>query len=111
MREMLERWHWIMREQFGISPKLTLRALMRSPQYVVQLCKFSSIYSGRLEIRPCLHDRGAEAGAVRGEYFWQDLYVAQKIFKASPRKHVDVGSRINGFVAHVASFREIEVID
>ncbi|UWU16177.1 DUF268 domain-containing protein [Rhizobium sullae] len=28
-----------------------------------------------------------------------------------PERHIDVGSRIDGFVAHVASFREIEVFD
>lgn len=37
--------------------------------------------------------------------------MARWIYEAAPIKHVDVGSRVNGFVAHVASFREIEVID
>jgi len=44
-------------------------------------------------------------------YFFQDLWVAQLIFKNNPLKHVDIGSRIDGFVAHVATFREIEVYD
>ena len=29
----------------------------------------------------------------------------------NPRRHLDVGSRIDGFVAHVASFRKIEILD
>jgi hypothetical protein len=33
------------------------------------------------------------------------------IFEARPEKHVDIGSRVDGFVAHVASFRDIEVFD
>jgi hypothetical protein len=33
------------------------------------------------------------------------------IFESRPARHVDVGSRVDGFVAHVASFREIEVFD
>ena len=37
--------------------------------------------------------------------------VARLIFEAKPEKHVDIGSRLDGFVAHVASFREIEVFD
>ncbi|GAP71348.1 hypothetical protein SAMD00024442_11_5 [Candidatus Symbiothrix dinenymphae] len=41
----------------------------------------------------------------------QLIYVAQQIFKQQPVKHVDVGSRIDGFVAHVAGYREIEVMD
>ncbi len=64
-----------------------------------------------MSLLPCLQDRHDKAGAVEDEYFWQDLYVARKIYHANPGKHVDVGSRIDGFVAHVASFRKIEVID
>jgi len=55
-------------------------------------------------------DRGS-AGGGRGHYFHQDLLVAHWIHERRPVRHVDVGSRIDGFVAHVASFRQIEVID
>ena len=44
-------------------------------------------------------------------YYHQDLHVANRIFTNEPEKHVDIGSRIDGFVANVASFREIEVFD
>lgn len=60
---------------------------------------------------PCLNDRDDSAGFVRNPYFPQDLFVAKKIFHNRPIKHVDIGSRIDGFVAHVAVFREIEVFD
>jgi hypothetical protein len=60
---------------------------------------------------PCLTDFYDQPGVARGHYFHQDLLVAQKIFARNPTKHVDIGSRIDGFVAHVASFREIEVWD
>jgi hypothetical protein len=60
---------------------------------------------------PCLGDRFEEGGATGSEYFWQDLLVARWVYEAAPVRHVDVGSRIDGFVAHVASFREIEVFD
>lgn len=60
---------------------------------------------------PCLADNIAEGGTTKGHYFHQDLWVAGQIFKENPEKHVDVGSRIDGFVAHVASFRPIEVFD
>ena len=58
-----------------------------------------------------MHDWYEEGGATKSEYFWQDLYVARMIHAAQPQKHVDIGSRVDGFVAHVASFREIEVFD
>lgn len=66
---------------------------------------------GRARLRPQLMDRAQAAGTMRGAYFHQDLLVAQRIFAANPRRHIDVGSRIDGFVAHVASFRQIEIVD
>lgn len=60
---------------------------------------------------PCLDERRIPAGVARGAYFHHDLVVAQAIFAEDPIRHIDVGSRIDGFVAHVAAFREIEVID
>ena len=60
---------------------------------------------------PCLADRYDVSGVAKGQYFHQDLLVAQQIHRAAPGRHVDVGSRVDGFVAHVASFMPIEVID
>ena len=37
--------------------------------------------------------------------------MARAIHDANPIKHVDIGSRVDGFVAHIASFRECEVFD
>jgi len=58
-----------------------------------------------------LTDRFDPGGDASGHYFHQDLIVARRIFERDPRKHVDVGSRIDGFVAHLAVFRQVEVID
>ncbi len=63
------------------------------------------------KLYPCLSDRYEESGLANGHYFHQDLHVAQLVFRNNPRRHVDVGSRVDGFVAHVAAFREIEVFD
>jgi len=60
---------------------------------------------------PSLFDMYEGSGVASGHYFHQDLLVAQKIFQRQPEKHVDVGSRVESFVAHVASFRSIEVLD
>lgn len=60
---------------------------------------------------PCLWDRYSAGGAARGHYFWQDLYVARKLYERRPDRHVDIGSRVDGFVAHVAVFMPIEVFD
>ena len=60
---------------------------------------------------PCLHDRRETAGVASGHYFHQDLHMAQLIHAADPPVHVDVGSRIDGFVAHIAAFCTVEVLD
>lgn len=60
---------------------------------------------------PCLHDKDDDSWTARGHYFHQDLLIAQKIFKTNPKKHVDIWSRVDWFVAHIATFREIEVLD
>ncbi len=60
---------------------------------------------------PCLDERETDSGSASGHYFHQDLLVATRIFHNNPQRHVDIGSRIDGVVAHVAVFREIEVFD
>lgn len=60
---------------------------------------------------PILSDYKEESGSASGHYFHQDLLVAQLIHAANPTRHVDIGSRIDGFVAHVAAFRQIDVLD
>ena len=60
---------------------------------------------------PCTKDKFLSSGITSGHYFHQDLYVAHEIFKAQPIKHIDIGSRIDGFIAHLAVFREVEVFD
>ena len=65
----------------------------------------------KVSLFPQLKDKKASGGTISGHYFHQDLLVARKIFLDKPEKHIDIASRIDGFVAHVAVFREIEVFD
>ena len=63
------------------------------------------------KLYPIINDKKAKGGVMNGAYFHQDLYVARKIFELNPINHLDIGSRTDGFVAHVASFRKIDIID
>lgn len=63
------------------------------------------------KLHPIYSDYKEQAGSATGHYFHQDLLVASYVAKKNPIRHVDIGSRIDGFVAHVASFRPIEIID
>lgn len=60
---------------------------------------------------PILNERFESSGILSGHYFHQDLLVARKIFENNPGNHLDIGSRTDGFVAHIAVFRKIEVMD
>ena len=63
------------------------------------------------KLSPILTEKYEEGGVMKGDYFNQDLYVARLVHDANPEKHLDIGSRTDGFVAHVASFRNIDIID
>jgi hypothetical protein len=111
LRQTADRLHWLLSAQFGLDARAAFRSVLGLPRFVRDWLRFRSSYSGRMQIMPCLHDWYEEGGVTRSEYFWQDLQVARMIFESSPEKHVDIGSRVDGFVAHVASFRELEVLD
>ena len=107
----LARLEWLLITQFGLDPRKMVRAIWSLPFYILSYVRFRVLFSGVMASIPCLHDVGVEGGATKSEYFWLDLIVARRICKNFPEKHVDIGSRVDGFVAHVASFREIEVFD
>lgn len=102
---------------FGFTPKKFYYSLKGMPVFFRNYKIFNTLLlkeNTDFEITnfyPCPDDRFDYAGALLGHYFHQDIYTANKIWKNNPYKHVDIGSRIDGFVAHVASFREIEVFD
>jgi SAM-dependent methyltransferase len=102
---------------FGFDFEKTLVALRRLWPYLRDLRTLRrqlalhdpSFAVGKLY--PCLTDRDAPNGSTDNVYFHQDLLVARRVHANNPAVHVDVGSRIDGFVAHVAAFRAIRVID
>lgn len=63
------------------------------------------------KLAPVLFQFKSSAGVASGAYFHHDLLVASEIFQKNPNMHLDVGSRIDGFVALVAAFRKIYVLD
>ncbi len=64
-----------------------------------------------MKFYPILDDKYKQGGTAKGHYFHQDLLVAQKIYKAKPVRHIDIGSRVDGFIAHLATFRKVEILD
>lgn len=108
-------YYWLL--AFGIDMRRFIPALIGLPSVLREyraLKKQNKAIGSKWKLRftmPVIEDRYSSAGKVSGHYFHQDLLVARRIFQRKPVKHVDVGSRIDGFVAHVAAFRPIEVFD
>jgi hypothetical protein len=111
LKRFLVKIHWILSSQFGLDPLIIVKSFRGLPRFIKEWFEFRKNYLGPMNLMPCLNDWYAEGGTTKNEYFWQDLLVARWIFEAKPQRHVDVGSRVDGFVAHVASFRDIEVFD
>jgi hypothetical protein len=100
----------------GFDPTQTISFLSNIVPFLRERGQLKKQLSGSSEfpfgkLYPILNETKVSSGAMNGHYFHQDLFVAQLIFQNNPAKHVDIGSRTDGFVAHVASFRSIEVID
>jgi SAM-dependent methyltransferase len=102
--------------RLGIDPITGAANLRGVPNFMADLRAFKQANTNADlwpigDLVPCLKDRFEESGAASGHYFHQDLLVARRIHARAPQAHVDIGSRIDGFVAHVASYRPIEVLD
>ena len=103
-------------EQIGISPSKIKHRYYGKVRYKNNFIEFTKLLGDSNEWPignqyPILDEWYGDSGAARGHYFHQDIWAARKIFHRNPVRHIDVGSRIDGFVAHVACFREIEVYD
>ena len=103
--------------EMGIDFIKMMRSISSVPFFIsdyVALKKQKGLTRGHFEfgsLWPCLSDRRSAGGVASGAYFHHDLLIARRIYENNPKNHVDIGSRIDGLVAHIASFREVTVFD
>lgn len=57
------------------------------------------------------YDRYSTAGMASGHYFHQDIWAAKILYDSRIKKHVDVGSRIDGFIGHILPFCQVSYVD
>ncbi len=104
-------------QSLGVNPRRFWRSVTKLPAFARDWIAYSrSAGAEELPVRlrylyPILEDLGDEAGVASGHYFHQDLWAARKVFARRPVEHVDVGSRIDGFVAHLLTFMPVMVVD
>lgn len=116
--ELLKTIYRIISNLF-IDPLLVMRKFKGLIPFLRNLNQYKKIYKSNgsnfaLKIKniyPILSDRYEGAGNIDGHYFLQDLWAAKLIFDKRIPFHVDVGSRIDGFIAHILPFCKVEYID
>jgi len=99
--------------QLGFDPLRTITGLRFIPKFISSWFHFlwKNNFRSSWRLSPVLNDFSSQAGSADGHYFWQDLICATWIHESAPKKHLDVGSRIDGFLAHLLSFRAVTLVD
>lgn len=61
---------------------------------------------------PIISDYRTSAANLDAHYFLQDIWFAKRIIRANPDRHFDIGSRVDGFLAHLlAADVKVNMID
>lgn len=103
--------------ELGFNPLNTIWFVRSFPRYIYQFINFWIKTKKAQQIPPigtpfpCMLDRYESAGSLPKHYFHQDLWAARKVYQNNPEHHIDVGSRIDGFIAHILTFRDVEILD
>ena len=95
---------------FGLNIKKTL-SLINLVKYFKHYMLFRQLGGKVKNFYPMLDDFEDNAANIKNHLFHADLLTSQKVFKKNPIKHLDIGSRIDGVVAQIASFRKLDVCD
>lgn len=94
--------------EFGMTNETFIRADAEKYQ---QLNRRESFALQEKYMWPIIADKYAPAGAT-GNYFWQDLWAARLIIEQGVKEHFDIGSRLDGFIAHLlAAGIDVTMID
>jgi hypothetical protein len=101
----------------GFQPGVLAHSIRSLPTFLRNLKTYSnsnrtpSLRPHWSNMFPILTDMNAPAGTIGGHYFHQDLWAARKIFHVLPARHIDIGSRTDGFIAHLLTFMPVTVVD
>jgi hypothetical protein len=112
LRKICRNWRML-----GIDPVGIVRRFWGLSYFFRNLWRYRSMQKGSaflLSVKDLYYtsfSRFRPAGTTRGHYFWQDLWAARYLFDSGARNHVDVGSRIDGFVAHILPFCRVTYVD
>lgn len=108
----LYRWISPVFDPFSIVRSLVAAA--RYPAFLFDYVRYRSISAERVpfaDIYPCLFDKCSATQSGRGHYFYQDTWALARIMECIPIKHIDIGSRIDGFAGQLSAICDVEYVD
>jgi hypothetical protein len=71
----------------------------------------STVKAPLIDLYPCFFDSSSASQSGAGHYFYQDTWALARIAETRITHHVDVGSRIDGFVGQLSAFVNVEYVD
>ncbi len=114
---VIQKINEAVRRATATEPTRMVAHLRGLPRFSRDLREYRSLaadspFPARLRhLQPELTDQHEQAGDALGQYFHMDLHVARLIHARRPERHVDIGSRIDGFIAHLLTFMPVTVFD
>jgi len=101
---------------FGINFSRLYRTIVGTPKFITDVIKFDFLKSKRLGFplkywRPIFGEHLMSSGEAKGHYFYMDHIVSGWIHDTAAASHLDVGSRIDGFVSSICVFKNVKYID
>lgn len=106
-------------EEIGINPLKTWRFIRSLPWLIKDSYTFAKLNRQKVTLADWqtitwslfAQDKYAASGSQNSLYFLQDLICSQYITSKQFVHHMDVGSRVDGFLAHVATTRAVTALD
>jgi hypothetical protein len=99
------------------NPKMLVQNWMGLPFYLRNALRWTRLNEDPAfriradEFMFCAADRFRSAGAVDIHYFSQDIWAATNIYTRKVVTHVDVASRLDGFISHLLPFCAVKYVD
>jgi SAM-dependent methyltransferase len=108
---------YIIFSSFLFNPKFALIKFKSFFYYINNLITYNTVNKNKnftiklskLNFRTT--DRFFESGSINHHYFHQDLWMAKKIYENKTQNHIDVGSRLDGFIGHILPYCKVKYVD
>lgn len=118
-RSLVARRIFFFLDEVGVNPIKTLRFARALPwlfrDYIafIRRTRSAQYHKDWKTIHWSLfaQDKYSESGSQNSLYFLQDLECSQYVVSKGYQNHIDIGSRVDGFLAQIATTRKVTALD